>query len=151
MLVHKFSALLAALIVLSARLINSFIFFDGVLSEFGEINIWRIFLFSSSCMGLTGLFEGFGDVEPIYQEGCFIFFLNKKQYLDLMLLKICSEQMASSVLTCQWYFCELGWGNCWKRESRLEWRSPAAQQCRRQNSSVGWANCGDGLGMKGFH
>ena len=61
---HKFSALLAALMVLSARLMNSLIFLFGFLSELGEINILRIFLFSSSCMGLTDLFEGFGEVHP---------------------------------------------------------------------------------------
>ena len=61
--VLRFSALRAALMVLSARLINSVRSLEDFPSEFGDINILRIFLFSSSCMGLTILFVGLGEFE----------------------------------------------------------------------------------------
>ena len=67
MLVLRFSALLAALMVLSARLMNSVMFLvaaAGLRSDTGEINIFRILRFSSSAIGLTDLLLGIGDVEP---------------------------------------------------------------------------------------
>ena len=36
----------------------------GFLSELGDINIFKIFLFSSSCIGLAACLMGFGDAEP---------------------------------------------------------------------------------------
>ena len=50
-------------VVLSARLINSVRSLEDFPSEFGDINILRIFLFSSSCMGLTILLVGLGEFE----------------------------------------------------------------------------------------
>ena len=67
MLVLRFSALLAALMVLSARLMNSVMLLvaaAGLRSDTGEINIFRILRFSSSAIGLTDLLLGIGDVEP---------------------------------------------------------------------------------------
>ena len=42
---------------------KSFISLLGFLSEFGEINIFKIFLFSSSCIGLAALLR-LGEAEP---------------------------------------------------------------------------------------
>ena len=67
MLVQRFSALLAALMVLSARLMNSVMLLvavAGLRSDTGEISIFRILRFSSSAIGLTDLLLGIGDVEP---------------------------------------------------------------------------------------
>ena len=43
---------------------KSFISLLGFLSELGDINIFKIFLFSSSCIGLAARLIGFGDAEP---------------------------------------------------------------------------------------
>ena len=43
---------------------KSFISLLGFLSELGDINIFKIFLFSSSCIGLAARLIGFGDTEP---------------------------------------------------------------------------------------
>ena len=62
--VHRFSALRAALMVWSARIMNSLMSFEDFLSELGEINIFRIFRFSSSCSGpgLTDLLLAQGEL-----------------------------------------------------------------------------------------